>query len=65
VIEPKRPNQFHPQWYWVTRTVGIFTAMYGLLIDKSPERGTIILAGFGLAGFDFAARKDSKTTNSG
>lgn len=31
---------------------------YGVIFDHSPERGTIILAGVGLAGFDKVARSE-------
>lgn len=30
--------------------------MYGLLVDKTPERGSIILGGFGLLGLEKVAR---------
>ena len=37
--------------------------LYGVFVDDSPERGTIILIGAGAAGFDKVARtSDSKDT---
>lgn len=30
--------------------------LYGLLVDKTPERGSIILGGFGLLGLEKVAR---------
>lgn len=45
------------RWYWFTRAVGGFTAIYELLVDHSTERGTIILAAFGLMGFDWVSRQ--------
>jgi hypothetical protein len=52
-------NLLKPKWYWVTRSVGAFAVIYELLIDHSPERGTIILAAFGVMGFDWVARRDN------
>jgi hypothetical protein len=46
-------------WYYVTRGLGAFLVMYGLLIDDSAERGTIILSGLGLLGVDKVARSDA------
>ena len=45
-------------WYYVTRTLGVLVLLYGLFFDESPERGTIILGGFGLLGFDKVARSE-------
>ena len=45
-------------WYYMTRALGVLMAGYGLLVDKSPERGTIIVTGAGLAGFDRVVRRD-------
>lgn len=45
-------------WYYVTRALGVLMAAYGVLVDKTPERGTIIITGAGLAGFDRVVRKD-------
>jgi hypothetical protein len=44
------------KWFHVTRALGVFVFLYGLLVDDSPERGTIILIGAGAAGFDKVAR---------
>ncbi len=49
------------KWYYITRTLGVVTVLYELLIagTGSPERGTIILAGFAAVGIDFVTRKDA------
>lgn len=47
------------RWWHVTRAVGVVVFLYGVFLDHSPERGTIILTGAGLAGFDKVARSDS------
>ena len=36
--------------------MGITVLLYGLLVDKTPERGSIILGGFGLLGLEKVAR---------
>lgn len=46
------------EWYYVTRALGVLVFLYGVFVDASPERGTIILAGAGLAGFDKVARSE-------
>lgn len=46
-------------WFHVTRTIGVLVFLYGVFLDDSAERGTIILAGAGLAGFDKVARTDT------
>lgn len=52
-------------WYYVTRTLGVLLIVYGLLLDDSPERGTIILGGLGLAGYDTVKRSEpSEKTDS-
>ena len=45
-------------WFYVTRGFGILLIVYGLLVDKTGERGTILLGGFGLLGLDKVARSD-------
>ena len=50
------------RWYHFTRLLGVVVLMYGLLLDDSPERGTIILGGFGLIGFDKVARSEPKSS---
>lgn len=45
-------------WYFVTRAMGAFLVMYGLLVDDSADRGTIILSGLGLLGVDKVARSE-------
>lgn len=47
------------KWYHVTRAIGIVVFLYGVFMDDSPERGTVILLGAGLAGFDKVSRADS------
>ena len=52
-------NALHTvKWYWITRGIGAITALYELLIDHSAERGTVILAAFGLMGFDWVAKRE-------
>ncbi len=46
------------EWFWITRTVGVAVFLFGVFVDSSPERGTIILTGAGLAGFDKVARSE-------
>lgn len=45
-------------WYYFTRMLGVVVLVYGLLVDSTAERGTIILGGFGLIGFDKVARNN-------
>ena len=47
------------RWWHITRAVGVIVFLYGVFLDHSPERGTIILTGAGLAGFDKVARSDA------
>jgi len=49
-----------PRWYWATRGVGAFAALYELVLDHGTERGVIIMAAFGLMGIDWVARKDGE-----
>lgn len=51
-------NEIRVEWFWVTRTIGVAVFLFGVFLDRSPERGTIILAGAGLAGFDKVARSE-------
>lgn len=44
------------EWFHVTRAIGVLVFLYGVFLDDSPERGTIVLTGAGLAGFDKVAR---------
>ena len=47
------------KWYYITRLIGTIMVFYELFGSaNSPERGTIILAGCGILGFDYVARKD-------
>lgn len=45
-------------WYFVTRTLGVALVVYGLLVDNTSDRGTIILSGLGLLGVDKVARTE-------
>jgi hypothetical protein len=47
------------RWYHATRALGIFLVLYGVLGDSTPERGTLILGGLGLLGFDSVKRSDA------
>ena len=47
-------------WYFFTRAIGAIAALYELVLDRSPERGTIIIAAFGLMGFDWVARREEQ-----
>lgn len=47
-------------WYYVTRALGVFFALYALLVDHTPERGTIFLGGLGMAGIDKVAKSEHK-----
>jgi len=46
------------EWFHITRAVGVLVFLYGVFLDTSGERGTIILTGAGLAGFDKVARPE-------
>lgn len=46
------------KWFYVTRGLGLFLILYGLLVDHTPERSTILLGGFGLLGLDKVARSE-------
>lgn len=45
-------------WYYATRALGITLVLYGLIVDHTPERGSIILGGLGLLGYDFVKRAE-------
>lgn len=45
-------------WFFFTRGLGTVILLYGIFGDKTPERGTIILTGAGVAGFDKVARSE-------
>lgn len=55
---PADQNGIKIEWYYVTRALGVLVFLYGVFVDHSPERGTIILTGAGLAGFDKVARSE-------
>lgn len=46
------------KWYVVTRSIGILMVAFGLFVDESPERGTIIITGVGMLGLDRVARSE-------
>lgn len=47
-----------PHWYHATRGLGVLMVLYGLLVDHTPERGSIIIGGLGLLGYDLVKRSD-------
>lgn len=51
-----------PQWFHVARALGVGMIVYGVGFDDSPERGTIILGGIGLAFGDRVLRSDESAT---
>lgn len=52
-------------WYYATRIAGLSMLGFGVLVDHTPERGTIILTGAGLLGIDKVARSEKNGTGSG
>lgn len=52
------------RWFHLTRALGVLVFLYGVFVDHSPERGTIILTGAGLAGFDKVARSEPSAPSS-
>lgn len=52
----KRPTRFH--WYYWTRLLGSSLILFGLLVDHTEQRSTIILTGAGLLGIDKVARNE-------
>lgn len=46
------------RWYYATRVLGVAMICFGVLADHTAERGTIILTGAGLLGFDKVARTE-------
>jgi hypothetical protein len=47
-------------WYYVTRLLGVVILLFGVFGDHSTDRGTIILTGAGMLGFDKVARSEPK-----
>jgi hypothetical protein len=45
-------------WYYFTRVLGAAILCFGVFLDNTPERGTLILTGAGLLGIDKVARSD-------
>lgn len=48
------------RWFHVTRALGVLMVAYGVVVDHTPDRGTIILTGAGIAGFDRVKSSDEK-----
>lgn len=46
------------RWYYFTRLLGAVVLCFGVFLDHSPERGTLILTGAGLLGIDKVARSE-------
>lgn len=45
-------------WYHLTRLIGALMVLYGMFADSTSDRGTIIITGAGLLGFDSVARSE-------
>jgi hypothetical protein len=54
--ERRKPKFPAPQWYWATRGTGLVMVFYGMLVDHTPDRGTLIITGAGLIGVDKVLR---------
>jgi hypothetical protein len=52
-------------WEYCTRAIGFGLLAYGLLVDETPERGTIILAGVGFLGLDKVAKSEPSEKKNG
>lgn len=46
------------RWYHATRALGVLCILWGLFVDHSGDRGSIILGGFGLLGIEKVAKSD-------
>ena len=57
---PRKPKSW--EWFHATRFLGITVLAYGLLVDDTPERGSIILGGFALLGIEKVARTERANT---
>jgi hypothetical protein len=55
---PPGLKQYGFPWFYITRALGATLVLYGLLIDQTPERGTIILSGLGLLGVEKVAKSE-------
>lgn len=65
MVVPRFVQKRNPfQWYHATRALGIVTLAYGLLVDHTPERGSIILGGFALLGIEKVARGEPRSSDS-
>lgn len=53
---PKVPKSW--RWFHATRALGVLCVLYGLFLDHSGDRGSIILGGFGLLGLEKVAKSD-------
>jgi hypothetical protein len=48
------------RWFYATRVVGLSIVIYEVVLDKgSADRGTIIIAACGLAGYELVAKRGS------
>lgn len=47
-------------WYYATRALGVAVLVYGLVVDHTADRQTILLGGFGLLGLDRVSRSEKK-----
>ena len=56
--DSKRRSPLVPWYYW-TRLLGSGMILFGVIVDESDERRTIILTGAGLLGIDKVARNES------
>lgn len=56
------PDVHKLKWYYATRAIGTIVVLYELFFAVgTAERGTIILAGCGILGFDWVARKEKES----
>lgn len=58
-VVPNFINRLGIKWYFITRSLGVMLVLYGLLVDHTVDRSTILLGGFGLLGLEKVARSDS------
>lgn len=55
---PQQRSAVPLRWYYFTRALGAVILLFGVFVDHSPERGTLILTGAGLLGIDKVARSE-------
>lgn len=64
-MDSARVKQDTPlRWYYFTRAMGAIILAFGVFLDHSPERGTLILTGAGLLGIDKVARSEKSEKES-